>query len=85
MDDILGLSRPKPTGDTQRIKALVRDHLGLDAETTVMVSELRCHEDGCPDVETVVAVLSGGETTSWKITKPMAEVGSGDIEALAAP
>lgn len=83
MDDILGLARPKPAGDTQRIKSLVRVQLGLDEETTVMVSELHCHEDGCPDVETVIAVMAGGsDTESWKIAKPMSKVDAGDIQAF---
>ncbi|MCB2099429.1 MAG: hypothetical protein KDE22_01065 [Rhodobacterales bacterium] len=85
MDDILGLARPKPAGDAPRLKALVRRRLGLGADSTVMVSELRCHEDGCPDVETVVAVLAAGrETESWKIPKPMARITEQDLAALPA-
>ena len=50
-----------------------------------MVSELRCHEDGCPDVETVIAVMGDAQTSlTWKIAKPMAQVDAGDIAALPA-
>ena len=85
MDDILGLARPKPAGDAGRIKALVPDRLGLGDEATLMVSELRCHEDGCPDVETVIAVMAGGkDTATWKIAKPMADVGAEDIARVTA-
>lgn len=85
MDDILGLSRAKPDGSAQRIKELVRERFELDDETTLMVSELRCHEDGCPDVETVIAVMNAARTSvTWKIAKPMAQVDAGDIAALSA-
>lgn len=85
MDDILGLSRAKPDGSGPRIKDLVRRHFGLDDAATLMVSELRCHEDGCPDVETVIAVMADARTSlTWKIAKPMAQVDAGDIAALSA-
>jgi hypothetical protein len=84
MDDILGLSRAKSDGSGQRIKDLVREHFALDDGATLMVSELRCHEDGCPDVETVIAVMADGRANlTWKIAKPMAQVGAGDIATLS--
>ena len=61
MDDILGLSRPKATGDADRIKTLIRLHMKIDDEVALMVSELRCHEDGCPDIETVIALMTGAD------------------------
>ena len=83
MDDILGLSRAKPDGSAQRIKDLVRGRMGLGDEATLMVSELRCHEDGCPDVETVIAVMGAArDSQTWKIAKPMAQVDAADIAAL---
>lgn len=83
MYDILGLSRPKATGDAQRIKSLVRAHVGVDDNVTLMVSELHCHEDGCPDVETVIAVMMGpDQRTSWKIQKPMVDIDADDIRSL---
>ena len=85
MDDILGLSRAKPDGSGQRIKELVRKRFGLDEAATLMVSELRCHEDGCPDVETVIAVMGSGRAKlTWKIAKPMAQVDADDIATLSA-
>lgn len=85
MDDILGLSRAKPDGNGQRIKDLVRRRFALGDEAALMVSELRCHEDGCPDVETVIAVMGSARTSlTWKIAKPMAQVDAGDIAALSA-
>jgi hypothetical protein len=84
MDDILGLSRPKPTGDAQRIKKLVRERFSLNDDITIMASELHCHEDGCPDVETVIAVMSGpDQRETWKIAKPMTDIAEDDIRKLA--
>ena len=86
MDDILGLSRTKPDGSAARIKDLVRARLGIGEETTLMVSELHCHEDGCPDVETVIAVMNADrDKMTWKIAKPMTQVDDGDIDSLMAP
>lgn len=83
MEDILGLSRPKATGDAERIKTLIRQHMKIDGEATLMVSELRCHEDGCPDIETVIALMTGADQRqSWKIAKPMAQIDEGDVLLL---
>lgn len=80
MDDILGLGRPAAADGGKRLKDLARTLWDLAEDETVMVSELRCHEDGCPDVETVVAVLSGpGGTRQVKIAKPMADVTAEDL------
>ena len=40
-----------------RIKAWAREMLGLGDDVVVTVTELRCAEEECPDVETVVGVL----------------------------
>lgn len=84
MDDLLGLGQRKPEGQTRRIKDLVRRHFGLSEDTVLMVSKLRCHEDGCPDVETVIAVLETGTSPrTLKIAKGMTEILPADIHALA--
>ena len=49
MIDILGLST-RPKTDTKRIKKLVRDAWTVPEEVVIMVSELRCHDEDCPDV-----------------------------------
>jgi hypothetical protein len=51
----------------------------------VMVSELRCAEDDCPDVETVIAVLGEpGKARKHKLLKSMSEVTRDDVMNLAA-
>jgi hypothetical protein len=83
MDDILGLSTKPATDHTKRVKGLVRNSWGIDEDVVIMVSELRCHEDDCPDVETVIALMTGGnEPPKVKIMKPMSELQAADIDAV---
>ena len=84
MDDILGLSAPPRSDEAKRIKALVRAQWRVPDEVVVMVSELHCHEDGCPDVETVIALMPGGgrSAETFKVPLPMADVDGCVISAL---
>ncbi len=67
------------------IKEWVREVFGLPDEAIVMVTELRCKEEGCPDVETVIAIMGGpGYSCKHKLFKPMAEVTHDDLKKLAA-
>lgn len=73
--------------ETTRIKQWVRKVMGLSDEVPVMVTELRCPEDDCPDVETVIAVLGRPGTAmnrKHKLLKPMTEVTREDVIGLAA-
>ena len=45
----------------QQLKLQTQKLLGLSDDVTISVSELTCREPGCPEVETVVAILGGGE------------------------
>ncbi|WP_156908600.1 nitrate reductase [Bradyrhizobium murdochi] len=45
----------------QELKLQTQKLLGLSNDVTISVSELTCREPGCPDVETVVAILRDGE------------------------
>ena len=65
------------------LRQWVRDAHGIGAGVTVMVTELRCHEVGCPEIETVIAVLYGpGDTRQARIPKGIAEVTLADIEEM---
>jgi len=65
---------------SREIKAWVREWLALDDEVTILVTELQCHEPGCPPVETVMALLRQGQPTEqMKIHLPMAEVTREDV------
>lgn len=49
--------KPEKRLRTQQIKAIVAELLELDQDVTVMVTELTCRDDGCPEVETVIAIF----------------------------
>jgi len=68
-----------------RVKSWVRELFGLPEDTTVAVSELRCSDPDCPDVETVIAVLGEpGVARRHKIFKPIGEILREDVADLAA-
>jgi hypothetical protein len=76
-----GLSAGK---SARQIKGWARELLAPGEAATIIVSELRCTEPGCPPVETVIAVLRGpGDTRQFKIHRPSAEVTREDVESLA--
>jgi hypothetical protein len=55
-------------------------------DTTLMVTELRCTEPGCPPTETVIALLRPGQPPQqYKIHKALSHVTQADIIALAHP
>lgn len=73
------------TAKIRAIKEWARQALRMTEDATVMVTELRCTEPGCPPLETVVAVLrSPGDSAQFKIHKAMEEVVYEDIEEGAA-
>ena len=55
--DLFAKRNPKKSHRTQQIKARVAELLELDPEATVMVTELNCQDDDCPEVETVIAIF----------------------------
>lgn len=76
----------KPKSDPQistRIKQWVAARFALDEDTSVLVTELRCTEEGCPPLETVIAILeTPGKPRQYKLHKSMAEIIADDIVAL---
>ncbi|MEM7191437.1 MAG: hypothetical protein AAF405_00975 [Pseudomonadota bacterium] len=68
----------------RRIKELVVERFNLPQTTTLAVAELRCHEPGCPPVETVVtARAEDGSVQAWRVAKPVSEIETADIETLS--
>lgn len=68
-----------------QIKVWVAQHFELPKESTVLVSELRCTEPGCPPLETVIALFhQDGRSTQRKLHKPLAEVTEPDVRDLAS-
>jgi hypothetical protein len=76
--------KPKPgyPDAVARLKAEARALLHLPGDVVVAVTELACREPGCPDIETVVAVLKAGEKPrTARIHKPIPAVTAEDLAA----
>jgi hypothetical protein len=58
--DLFAKRNPAKSGRSQEIKAQVSQLLDLSEETTVMVTELNCQDEDCPEVETVIAIFLPG-------------------------
>ncbi|MBA2613072.1 MAG: hypothetical protein H0U95_13970 [Bacteroidetes bacterium] len=66
-----------------KIKQWVKTYFRLpDEGCVVMVSELTCADEGCPDIETVISILMKPEAKILKINKPTALIRIHDIQAL---
>lgn len=50
----------------QQIKAWAYDILALSTDIPISISQLQCHEPGCPPIETVIAVM-GQPPQTFKI------------------
>lgn len=65
---------------TRHLKNLTREILRLDEDSAVTVSELTCRDPGCPDLETVIAILKKGEPPRFaRIHKPLLDVTAEDV------
>ncbi|WP_210343165.1 nitrate reductase [Bradyrhizobium diversitatis] len=66
----------------QELKLQTQKLLGLSDDVTISVSELSCREPGCPDVETIVAILRDGEKpTIARVHKSIPEVTLDELKA----
>lgn len=66
----------------QQLKLQAQKLLGLSNGVTISVSELSCRETGCPDVETVVAILRQGEKpTIARVHKSIPDVTLQELQA----
>ena len=76
--------RTRPEGaSVRRIKELISEGFGLPEITTLAVAELRCHEPGCPPIETVITARhADGPAQDWRIAKPIKDITSKDVESL---
>lgn len=83
LDGRAGSNREDRSAQVVRVKGWVTDVLGLAENVTVMVTELRCTEPGCPELETVIAVLEPGvPTRSFHIFQPLDAVAEEDVLAM---
>ena len=81
--DLFGSSRKADPKRIAEVKEWVAEVFRLGADVSVLVTELRCTEPGCPPLETVIAVLDQpGQPRQYKIHKPLTEVTQQDVARL---
>ena len=67
------------------VKSWVFEAFDLSEEVSVMITQLQCTEEGCPPIETVIAIMeTPGKPRQYKIHKPLAEVKQTDIVSLTS-
>ena len=81
----IGSSKPKTDlTKVRKIKEALGENLSIQNNATITVTELTCLEEGCPPVETVVALLkAGSEPLQHKIHKPATEFKAADLTEIA--
>ena len=81
----IGNSKPKTDlNKVRKIKEALGKTLSVQNNATITVTELTCLEEGCPPVETVVALLkAGSDPLKHKIHKPAAELKAADLTEIA--
>ena len=83
--DIFSSRSRRSSERTNEIKAQVAAALGLGEEATVMVSELACMEEGCPPVETIIAVFRPAkDKLQFRLHRPISEITAHDVEEMCA-
>jgi hypothetical protein len=81
------VARPRRSNGAviRQVKTWVEQALGLSDGYSVLVAELRCSEEGCPPIETVIAIVGGPEKQRQvKFHCPADEVGRAQVEAACA-
>ena len=78
---LIGGSKPKTNLDmVRKIKGTLEKALSLPDSATISITELACSEEGCPPIETVVALLQAGSNPlQHKFNKPAGEFKSADL------
>ena len=83
--DLFTSRGPRSSERANEIKAQVAAQLGLTEDATIMVTELTCFEEGCPPMETVIAVFQPGtEKLQFKLHCSIAEITAHDIREMCA-
>lgn len=77
----LTTDRPRavPPDVAERLRAWVRCALDLDDDVVIQVSQLRCRDEGCAPVETVLAALRPGAPLARTLPMPAADVCARDV------
>jgi hypothetical protein len=82
--DLFRISASGKSARVREIKDQLTAMLELTEESTVFVTELACLEEGCPPVETVIAVLRDRATQKFqfKLHKPVLDITEEDLAGI---
>lgn len=83
MIDLLGGRRAADPDQARRVKGWVVEAFGLDEGVSVMVTEVRRAELGCPPLETMVVLGLPGGARAGKNPSALDDVMADDIAQLA--
>ena len=65
------------------LKKIIAEKFQLSDTTIISVAELRCHEKGCPPIETVITIRGDSSIVrDFKILKSASDIKAIDIENL---
>ena len=65
------------------LKKIITEKFQLSDTTIISVAELRCHEQGCPPIETVINIRDDSSIIrNFKILKSTSDIKAIDIENL---
>ena len=82
MSLVLGNDRGDPA-IAARVRRWAREFWQLGDDDSVLVTQLRCSEPGCPPLETAIVIAAAGQpTVQHKLHKSVAEVSREDLQAL---
>ncbi len=81
--DLFAKKNPEKMQQTQVIKQRVMELLELNDDVTVMVTELSCQDDDCPEVETVIALFRPGiAEIKSTLHSSLEEISEDDIQSF---
>ena len=79
--DLFAKRNPEKGRRTQQIKAQVAELLELDQDATVIVTELNCQDNDCPEVETVIAIFRANQQeVQFRLHLGIEEITDAEVE-----
>ena len=85
MQNIFNSQQKSDPRQIVQVKSWVSQVFDLSDDVSVMITQLQCTEEGCPPIETVIAIMeTPGKPRQYKIHKPLMEVNQADIVNLNA-
>lgn len=76
---------PNDTANTKLhllIRTWVKDKFGLEEPLELLVSEIKCADVGCPDIDTYITIIKDDQSRKFRIAKPLVYVRKWDIDGM---